>query len=468
MENLPDEILVRIFSLLDHKSLSRLASSGRRFNFANADIFWKKHCAQIWGLDEKPATMENFSWHAIFKAYFADLGQYAEIYAQMKETWANIFEALRRKVPNLANDLQMTGCSEADLNRMTPKHEKLPLDFRCSYRICNGQALKQPGIFGWLDQACRESLCLLPMRHPLMRPWQAATSCNDRYNQFTFLNMAKCYTTASSRETGLSIALTRSLQPANSVIKNGSIVMYKCNDGVDAVYVIASSWSEYLADFLKHLPEYVVQRNSYHPFRNVRTLRTGSFWVDVKTAFLPGHPNRLAARNDPNSPDGGSGTFHFAYHITMHMDELADRAESCQLVSRFWEIIDADNNAETVEGDGVVGRHPVMRPGAQYSWQSQTYFTTRSGLMRGCFTMRRLNDVTAPPQLIRIECPEFRMQTPPVANIRMIANSFDRFGDDDEMDQGSWTPYRTLGGPREEIILRANSSTSCTCTCSND
>ena len=58
-----------------------------------------------------------------------------------------------------------------------------------------------------------------------------------------------------------------------------------------------------------------------------------------------------------------------------------------QLLTRRWEIRDARNTLHLVEGDGVVGEQPVIRPGGSYDYVSGCPLDTSSGSMVGTFQM---------------------------------------------------------------------------------
>ncbi len=57
------------------------------------------------------------------------------------------------------------------------------------------------------------------------------------------------------------------------------------------------------------------------------------------------------------------------------------------LHSRRWLIKDADSNEFTVQGEGVVGLQPVLRPGESFSYNSFCPLHTPWGTMEGSFLM---------------------------------------------------------------------------------
>ena len=68
------------------------------------------------------------------------------------------------------------------------------------------------------------------------------------------------------------------------------------------------------------------------------------------------------ARFVPEQSDVQADRYVFAYHITIRNTG----SETAQLVSRHWIITDAEGAVQEVQGAGVVGEQPVLRPGQQF------------------------------------------------------------------------------------------------------
>jgi ApaG protein len=98
---------------------------------------------------------------------------------------------------------------------------------------------------------------------------------------------------------------------------------------------------------------------------------TNGIRVQVKSQFLP----------DRSSPLDDQ--YVFAYHIKI--SNLG--TEVAQLISRHWIITTADGDTEEVQGPGVVGEQPVLRPGEQYEYTSFCPLKTNVGTMHGSYTM---------------------------------------------------------------------------------
>lgn len=75
----------------------------------------------------------------------------------------------------------------------------------------------------------------------------------------------------------------------------------------------------------------------------------------------------------------------FAYTITI----TNAGTETAQLISRHWQITDANDEVLEVRGEGVVGQQPILEPGESYRYTSGTVLKTPVGYMQGSYQMRR-------------------------------------------------------------------------------
>lgn len=58
-----------------------------------------------------------------------------------------------------------------------------------------------------------------------------------------------------------------------------------------------------------------------------------------------------------------------------------------KLLKRHWYITDADGHVQEVEGDGVVGEQPHLKPGDGFRYTSGTVLKTPLGSMHGTYHM---------------------------------------------------------------------------------
>jgi ApaG protein len=99
---------------------------------------------------------------------------------------------------------------------------------------------------------------------------------------------------------------------------------------------------------------------------------TAGLTVRVAVNFLP-EQSRIEA-----------GKWFWVYHI--RIENHSDR--TVQLLTRHWRITDARGMVNVVEGDGVVGEQPVLRPGDSHDYVSGCPLTTPHGSMAGHYSFR--------------------------------------------------------------------------------
>jgi ApaG protein len=83
----------------------------------------------------------------------------------------------------------------------------------------------------------------------------------------------------------------------------------------------------------------------------------------------------------PHQTSTNEGKYVWAYHVRL----VNESARAVQLVSRRWEIVDADGALRLVEGEGVVGRQPVLGPRAHFEYTSSCALDTSWGTMQGTY-----------------------------------------------------------------------------------
>ncbi|MDH5413085.1 MAG: Co2+/Mg2+ efflux protein ApaG [Flavobacteriaceae bacterium] len=100
--------------------------------------------------------------------------------------------------------------------------------------------------------------------------------------------------------------------------------------------------------------------------------------------------------------------FSFSYSITIENQSN----DSVQLISRHWKIFDSLNNVEIVEGEGVIGKKPILPPKKTYTYSSYCNLTSPSGSMRGFFNMINFTST----KNFRVYIPSFQLTVPAILN----------------------------------------------------
>jgi ApaG protein len=88
---------------------------------------------------------------------------------------------------------------------------------------------------------------------------------------------------------------------------------------------------------------------------------------------------------------------HFAFTYQVSIENQSK--DSVQLTTRHWEIFDALNNVEVVDGEGVIGKKPVIKPGESYTYSSPI------GAMKGYFNMVNFTSTRS----FRVIIPTFKL-----------------------------------------------------------
>lgn len=96
--------------------------------------------------------------------------------------------------------------------------------------------------------------------------------------------------------------------------------------------------------------------------------------------------------------------FAFSYEITIENHSK----DSVQLVTRHWEIFDSLNNLEVVDGEGVIGKKPVIKPGETYTYNSGCLLSSPFGAMQGHFNMINFTST----RNFKVIVPTFKLSAP--------------------------------------------------------
>jgi len=90
----------------------------------------------------------------------------------------------------------------------------------------------------------------------------------------------------------------------------------------------------------------------------------------------------------------------FAYFITIRNFGI----QSVKLLKRHWQIIDSSGEHYHVDGEGVIGMKPTIRPDNKHEYNSFCVLKSYRGSMQGYYTMERKDG-----KLLNVRIPKFEL-----------------------------------------------------------
>lgn len=97
---------------------------------------------------------------------------------------------------------------------------------------------------------------------------------------------------------------------------------------------------------------------------------------------------------------------HFAFNYEITIENQSK--DSVQLNSRHWEIYDSLNDKEIVDGEGVIGKKPVLKPGEKHIYNSGCLLSSPFGAMRGHYNMVNFTST----KTFKVIIPTFKLSAP--------------------------------------------------------
>lgn len=113
-----------------------------------------------------------------------------------------------------------------------------------------------------------------------------------------------------------------------------------------------------------------------------------------------------AYHEDQSVPDEG----RWFWSYTVEIVNLG--SETVQLQARHWHIRDGNGQVHEVQGEGVVGKKPVLAPGEKFEYTSGCPLETPQGIMSGTYSMR-----TKGGERFEAEVPAFSLDSPQLRRV---------------------------------------------------
>ncbi len=115
----------------------------------------------------------------------------------------------------------------------------------------------------------------------------------------------------------------------------------------------------------------------------------------------------IASRFEEGHSQPTNKKFVHSYQVNI----INDNDHAVQLLRRHWFIHDSDQTIREVEGDGVIGVQPIIKPEGNHTYMSWSVLQTAIGKMSGNYSMLNLET----QKEYKVEIPEF----PLVANFKL-------------------------------------------------
>ena len=114
--------------------------------------------------------------------------------------------------------------------------------------------------------------------------------------------------------------------------------------------------------------------------------------IEVEVSFIP-----------ENKRPPINSAYFWAYRISM----VNESDHAITLISRHWVITDGNGAVEYVNGEGVVGETPYLKPSERFDYASACPLNTPSGTMGGHYLFKTDQD-----DLWKVKIPSFSLHLP--------------------------------------------------------
>ena len=128
----------------------------------------------------------------------------------------------------------------------------------------------------------------------------------------------------------------------------------------------------------------------------MESMITRGIQVQVECSYQPTYSNPLEHK------------YIYAYRITI--DNLG--TSTVQLLRRYWRIQESTGVVREIEGEGVIGRQPILKAGESHQYVSWSHLFSGYGKMEGSYEM--LNCDTG--ETFSVAIPEFQLIAPFLLN----------------------------------------------------
>ena len=103
-------------------------------------------------------------------------------------------------------------------------------------------------------------------------------------------------------------------------------------------------------------------------------------------------------------------TVNYAFSYTIKIENHSK--DTVQLLTRHWKIIESYHKTQFINGYGVLGENPVVKPGEFHKYSSGCLITSSIGLMSGVYTMINFSNTNK----FSVKIPSIKLNVPFILN----------------------------------------------------
>ncbi|MCG8474346.1 MAG: Co2+/Mg2+ efflux protein ApaG [Cytophagales bacterium] len=115
---------------------------------------------------------------------------------------------------------------------------------------------------------------------------------------------------------------------------------------------------------------------------------------------------KVSVKTEYQSEYSSPMQMHYVFTYQIKIENKS--SYTIQLLSRRWNIFDANGQIREIEGEGVVGSKPIIEPGSSHQYISGCNLKSGIGKMNGSYLFERI--LNGEKFLVKI--PEFNMCVP--------------------------------------------------------
>ncbi|KAL7145501.1 hypothetical protein ABFS83_07G088800 [Erythranthe nasuta] len=427
-----------ILSKLSPKEVASVTCLSKQFRvWASEDSIWALFCSHDLNLSSPidPSGNPASSFKAAYLAWRQAFSMYPwPLVMRVNTCWSKLKKWLSENFPESLPTLRK-GASESEIENFEKSLKvKLPLPTRVLYRFCDGQNPQEVpqedtgylpssllGIIGGYTLYDHiVNVFLLPLRQ-VMHDTRAVMNRLGFGSRPKYIVVAASATfTYSEKMFFLNCGSGQVFVGTRNLVSDGE--MMPCvpgeligSRGVDQEHDGMLLWLE---EHARRLQDGVVKVRTQEKVRSVNLFPenlplcsstvTNGVKVRASAAFVPEFSN---LQNETEK-------YLFAYSVRLSLSTngcvvSGVKYSSCQLYWRHWLIRANDDVVDDVNGEAVIGKFPLLRPGKEeFVYESCTSLMASRGSIEGSFTFvpGRLADPKGEP--FAVEVSRFPLQLP--------------------------------------------------------